>query len=73
MIGMVINIRNMREGENLINKFVMQISNNVRYFLMTKNCLLEIGQVEPPPPPEVPEEGEGDGTGNHNEDNEDPT
>jgi hypothetical protein len=51
----------------------MQISNNVKYFLMTKNCLFEIGQIEPPLPPEVPEEGEDDGTGNHNEDNEDPT
>ena len=33
---------------------------------MTKNCLLEMGQVEPPPPPEVPEDGEDKGTGTHN-------
>ena len=40
---------------------------------MTKNCLLEIGQVKPPPPPPPetsPQEGEDKETGTHNEDNE---
>ena len=54
-------------------KSVIQINLSARYYLMTKNCLLEMGQVEPPPPPEVPEDGKDKGTGTHNDDNEDPT
>ena len=34
-------------------KSVIQINLIASNYLMTKNCLLEIGQVEPPPPPEV--------------------